>query len=242
MGKYENIPSLRKYVLTKNNKNTKELEKIGKQWTKVAAENRLSYEIDWLGVPVIQTPEDLVLMQELIFNVRPDIIVETGVAHGGSSIFYASLLELLDNGKVIGIDIDIRDHNRVVIESHPLYERIEMIQRSSTSEVTINEIKKRIPENSKVLVCLDSDHTKNHVLKELELYNELVSTGSYIVVFDTNTSELAELGTCNRKYIDNGPMEAVEEFLQNNDNFEIDKSYNKLYISYSKNGYLRRIR
>ena len=185
MGKYENIPSLRKYVLTKNNKNTKELEKIGKQWTKVAAENRLSYEIDWLGVPVIQTPEDLVLMQELIFNVRPDIIVETGVAHGGSSIFYASLLELLDNGKVIGIDIDIRDHNRVVIESHPLYERIEMRQRSSTSEVTINEIKKRIPENSKVLVCLDSDHTKNHVLKELELYNELVSTGSYIVVFDT---------------------------------------------------------
>ena len=117
-----------------------------------------------------------------------------------------------------------------------------MIQRSSTSEVTINEIKKRIPENSKVLVCLDSDHTKNHVLKELELYNELVSTGSYIVVFDTNTSELAELGTCDRKYIDNGPMEAVEEFLQNNDNFEIDKSYNKLYISYSQNGYLRRIR
>lgn len=242
MGKYENILSLRKYVLTKNNKNTKELEKIGKQWTKVAAENRLSYEIDWLGVPVIQTPEDLVLTQELIFNVQPDIIVETGVAHGGSSIFYASLLELLDNGKVIGIDIDIRDHNRVVIESHPLCKRIEMIQGSSTSEATINEIKKRIPENSKVLVCLDSDHTKNHVLKELELYNELVSTGSYIVVFDTNTSELAELGTCDKKYIDNGPMEAVEEFLQNNDNFEIDKSYNKLYISYSKNGYLRRIR
>ena len=242
MGKYENIPSLRKYVLTKNNKNTKELEKIGKQWTKVAAENRLSYEIDWLGVPVIQTPEDLVLMQELIFNVQPDIIVETGVAHGGSSIFYASLLELLDNGKVIGIDIDIRDHNRVVIESHPLYKRIEMIQRSSTSDAAINEIKKRIPKNSKVLVCLDSDHTKNHVLKELELYNELVSTGSYIVVFDTNTSELAELGTCDKKYIDNGPMEAVEEFLQNNDNFEIDKSYNKLYISYSQNGYLRRIR
>lgn len=242
MGKYENIPSLRKYVLTKNNKNTKELEKIGKQWTKVAAENRLSYEIDWLGVPVIQTPEDLVLMQELIFNVQPDIIVETGVAHGGSSIFYASLLELLDNGKLIGVDIDIRDHNRVVIESHPLYKRIEMIQRSSTSDATINEIKKRIPKNSKVLVCLDSDHTKNHVLKELELYNELVSTGSYIVVFDTNTSELAELGTCDRKYIDNGPMEAVEEFLQNTDNFEIDKSYNKLYISYSQNGYLRRIR
>jgi cephalosporin hydroxylase len=242
MGKYENIPSLRKYVLTKNNKNTKELEKIGKQWTKVAHENKLSYEIDWLGMPVIQTPEDLILMQELIFKLKPDVIVETGIAHGGSLIYYASLLELLGKGKVIGIDIDIKEHNRKVIESHPLFERIEMIQGSSTSPEIVDETKKRISENSKVLVCLDSDHTKNHVLKELELYNELVSTGSYIVVFDTNTSELAELGTCDRKYIDNGPMEAVEEFLQNNDNFEIDKSYNKLYISYSQNGYLRRIR
>jgi cephalosporin hydroxylase len=242
MGKYENIPSLRKYVLTKNNKNTKELEKIGKQWTKVAHENKLSYEIDWLGMPVIQTPEDLILMQELIFKLKPDVIVETGIAHGGSLIYYASLLELLGKGKVIGIDIDIKEHNRKVIESHPLFERIEMIQGSSTSPEIVDETKKRISENSKVLVCLDSDHTKNHVLKELELYNELVSTGSYIVVFDTNTSELAKLGTCDRKYIDNGPMEAVEEFLQNNDNFEIDKSYNKLYISYSQNGYLRRIR
>jgi len=242
MGKYDDIALLRKYVRIKDDKNEEELEKIGMQWTKVAHENRLSYEVDWLGIPVIQTPEDLILMQELIFKVKPDVIVETGIAHGGSLIYYASLLELLDKGKVIGVDIEIRDHNKKAIESHPLFNRIEMIQGSSTSMETINEIKKRISKNSKVLVCLDSDHTKNHVLKELELYQELVSTGSYMVVFDTNTSKLAELGACDKKYINNSPKEAIDDFLRQTNDFEIDKHYNKLYISYSPNGYLRRIK
>lgn len=242
MGKYNNIPSLRKYVLTKDDKNTKELEEVGLRWAKVSVENRLSYEIDWLGVPVIQTPEDLILMQELIFRVQPDFIIESGIAHGGSLIFYASLMELLNKGKVIGVDIEIREHNRKVIEAHPLYKRIEMIEGDSVSDETIQEIRRRVPADSNVIVCLDSDHTKAHVLKELQLYQDFVVPGCYIVVFDTNTSKLAELGACDKKYINNGPKEAVDEFLEINNDFDIDEQYNKLYVSYNPDGYLRRIK
>jgi len=237
---YQNIPSLRKYVLTKKNKNIKELEKEAIKWAKVSAENRLFYEIDWLGVPIIQTPEDMVLMQELIFKVQPDIIIESGVAHGGSLIYYASLLELLGKGKVIGIDIEIREHNRRVIERHPIFKRIELLEGNSVSEETIEKIRKMVPKDSKVIVCLDSNHIKSHVLRELQIYNSFVNPGSYIVVFDTITSKLAELGACDKIYINNSSKEAVEEFLKVNNNFEIDKHYNKLYISYSPNGYLRR--
>jgi len=242
MNNYERIPSLRKYVLTKRDKNTLDLEKVGLQWTKVAEENRLSYEIDWLGVPVIQTPEDLILVQELIFKVKPDFIIESGIAHGGSLIYYASLMELLGKGKVVGVDIEIRENNRKVIEAHPLFKRIEMIEGDSVSDDTIREIRKRVPKNSKAIVCLDSNHTKAHVLKELQLYQDFVVPGCYIVVFDTNTSKLAELGACDKKYINNGPKEAAEEFLRINDNFEVDKYYNKLYVSCSPDGYLRRIK
>ena len=237
---YQNIPSLRKYVRIKRNKNIIELEMEAIKWAKVSAENYLSYEIDWLGVPIIQTPEDMILMQELIFKIKPDVIIETGIAHGGSLIYYASLLELLGKGKVIGVDIEIREHNRRVIEVHPMFKRIELIEGSSVSDETIEKITKIVPKNSKVIVCLDSNHTKEHVLKELQLYNSFVNPGSYIVVFDTNTSKLAELGACDKMYINNSPKEAVEDFLKANDNFEIDKYYNKLYISYSPNGYLRR--
>ena len=237
---YQNIASLRKYVLTKENKNIRELEKEAIKWVKVSAENRLSYEIDWLGVPIIQTPEDMVLMQELIFKVQPDIIIETGIAHGGSLIYYASLLELLGKGKVIGIDIEIREHNRKVLERHSMFKRIELIEGSSISEEIIKKIRKMVSKDSKVIVCLDSNHTKDHVLQELQLYNSFVNHGSYIVVFDTITSKMARLGVCEKRYINNGPKEAVEDFLKVNNNFEIDKHYNKLYISYSPNGYLRR--
>ncbi len=139
---YQNIPSLRKYVLTKKNKNIKELEEAAIKWAKVSVENCLSYEIDWLGVPIIQTPEDMVLMQELIFKVQPDIIIETGIAHGGSLIYYAPLLELLGKGKVIGIDIKIRENNRKVIEVHPMFKRTELIEGNSISEETIEKIEK----------------------------------------------------------------------------------------------------
>jgi len=239
---YGRVGSLRKYVLKRAQKNTGELEEIGLKWAKVAAENRLSYEIDWLGVPVIQTPEDLILIQELIFNIKPDVIIETGIGHGGGLIYYASLMELLNRGKVIGVDIDIREHNRKVIEAHPLFKRIEMIEGDSVSAQTIGEVKKRIPQGCKVIVCLDSDHTKPHVLRELELYQDFVIPGCYIVVFDTIASELAKLGVGEREYISNGPKEAVDEFLRISDDFQIDKHFNKLYVSCSQNGYLKRIK
>ncbi len=239
---YKNIPSLKKYVLTKKDKNIKKLEKAGMKWAKECEENHLSYEIEWLGVPVIQTPEDLVLLQELIFKLQPDFILEIGIAHGGGMIFEASLLELLGKGKVIGVDIEIREHNKKVIEMHPLVKRIEMIQGNSISKEVIKEIKKRIPKSSKVIVCLDSNHAKPHVLRELELYQDFVLPGSYIVVFDTISSDLAKLGASKKIYIDNGPGEAVNEFLKKNNNFKIDKQFNKLYCSHNKDGYLKRVK
>lgn len=239
---YKNLPSLRKYVLTKKDKDIEELEKVGLEWAVISEKNRLSYEIDWLGVPVIQTPEDLVLLQELIFQVQPDFILEIGIAHGGGMIFEASLLELLGHGKVIGVDIEIREHNRRVIEGHPLSKRIEMLEGDSVSPQIIAELRKRIPAGSKVIVCLDSDHSKSHVLRELELYQQFVVPGCYIVVSDTIASELAKRGVATRSYPEGGPGEAVVEFLKNNDNFEIDKRFNKLYCSHNQNGYLKRVK
>ncbi len=247
---YKNIPSLRNYptivnknfVLTKENKNIEGLKKAAGEWSKTCSANKLSYEIDWLGVPIIQTVEDVVLLQELIFKVQPDVIIESGIAHGGGMIFEASILELLGKGKVIGIDIEIREHNREVIEAHPLAKRIEMIQGSSIAEETIYEIRKRIFPGSKVLVCLDSNHTKTHVLRELELYQQFVMPGSYIVVFDTIASDLAKVGLSEQVHIDNGPAEAVAEFLQRNNNFQIDTHFNKLYSSHNQNGYLKRVK
>lgn len=242
MNDYKNIPSLRKYVRVKENKDTRELEKVGMEWATACDKNHLSYEIDWLGVPVIQTPEDLVLLQELIFKIQPDVILEIGIAHGGGMIYYASLMELLNKGKVIGVDVEIREHNRKVIEAHPLAKRIEMIEGSSVSSEVIQEIRKRIPEHSQTLVFLDSDHTKPHVLQELRSYQEFVPRGSYMVVFDTISSELAKRGAAKEIYINNGPGEAVEEFLRENSNFQVDKQFNKLYSSHNRDGYLKRIK
>lgn len=247
---YKNIPSLRNYpqtvyknfILTKEDKNTEELNRVGVEWAGVCSKNKLSYEIDWLGVPIIQTAEDIILLQELIFKIQPDVIIESGIAHGGGMIFEASLLELLGKGKVIGIDIEIREHNRKVIESHPLSKRIELIQGSSIATETLYEVRRRIPMGSTVIVCLDSDHTKPHVLHELELYQQFVNLGSYIVVFDTISSELAKRGAAKEIYINNGPSEAVAEFLQRNNNFQIDTHFNKLYSSHSQNGYLKRVK
>ena len=226
----------------KRKKNISELKKARLIWLNVFAKNRLSYEIEWMGIPIIQSSEDIVLMQELIFNIKPDVIIETGIAHGGSLIFYSSLLELLGSGQVIGVDIDIRNHNKKAIEAHPMFKRIKLVQGDSTSKKTIKKVKKMIPHDSKVLICLDSRHTKSHVLKELKLYEHFVSKGSYIVVFDTVTSELAKIGVLDSKYINNGPGDAVEEFLKENKNFKIDKKFNRLYISANNDGYLRRVK
>jgi cephalosporin hydroxylase len=218
------------------------LEKAALDWASVCSKNKLSYEIDWLGIPVIQTPEDLVLLQEVIFKVKPDFVLEVGIAHGGGMIFEASLLELLGKGKVIGIDVEIREHNRKALEAHPLIKRIEIIEGSSVDPEVVERVRGMIPAGSKTLVCLDSDHTKPHVLKELEIYQEFVAPGSYIVVFDTISSALAKRGASKQIEIDNGPGEAVTEFLKTNGNFEIDKEFNKLYSSHNQDGYLKRIK
>jgi len=242
MNNYDDIPSLRKHVLTEENKNVEELEKAALDWASICSKNKLSYEIDWLGIPVIQTPEDLVLLQEVIFKVKPDVILEVGIAHGGGMIFEASLLELLGRGKVIGVDVEIREHNRKALEAHPLIKRIEMIEGSSIDPAIVDKVRKMIPAGSRVLVCLDSDHTKPHVLKELEIYQEFVPPGSYIVVFDTISSALAKRGASKKIEIDNGPGEAVTEFLKTNDSFEVDENFDKLYSSHNQGGYLKRVK
>jgi perosamine synthetase len=240
---YNDLPSLRDYVSVKKDKNLIELEEAGLKWMKVREENRLDYELDWLGVPIIQAPEDLTLMQELIFKLKPDYIIEIGIAHGGSLIFYSSLFELFKKkGKIIGADIEIREHNRNVLEKHPLFHRVELIEGNSVSEDIFNQIKNKIPFGAKVLVCLDSDHTKLHVLKELQMYSALVTLGSYLVVFDSNSSQLAKLGAADPIYLNNGPLEAIEDFLKDNKNFEIDFHYNRFFISSNPNGFLKRVK
>lgn len=196
----------------------------------------------WLGRPVIQLPQDLWAMQEIIWNIRPDFIIETGVARGGSLIFYASMLEMTGKGKVIGIDIDIRKHNRVEIEAHPLQHRTVLIEGSSVSPSVVDQVKSITAGAKSILVSLDSNHTHEHVLNELELYTPFVSVDSYCVVFDTAVEDLA------RKFpiVDrpwgpgNNPKTAVWEFLKTNDRFVIDKDIEmKILITAAPDGYLR---
>ncbi len=236
-----NLPSLQKYVQRCTNKNENELKKYGIKWLQASAKNKIDYELEWFGVPVIQTAEDLLLMQELIFNVKPDVIIETGIAHGGSLIYYASLFELIGKGTVIGVDIDIRSHNRKVLEAHPFFKRIKLIEGNSISNQVINQINTQLSKDLTIIVCLDSNHYKDHVLQELLLYRQFVCKNSYMVVFDTATSLMAELGAIDELYKNNGPIEAVNEFLKIDKNFVIDETFNKLIISTSTNGYLKRL-
>ena len=204
-----------------------------------------SYNFSWMGRPIIQYPQDMIVMQELIWNIKPDLVIETGIAHGGSLIYYASILELIGHGQVLGIDIDIREHNRKEIEQHPMFKRIDMIQGSSISEETAARVRAFATGKEKILVCLDSNHTHEHVLAELNLYAPLVSLNSYIVVFDTIVEDLPE-GYFSQKRpwgISNNPKTAVHEFLKNNDQFVIDHSIdNKVLISVAPEGYLKRIK
>jgi len=225
-------------------KNNNLFNELGLPFIKNSAKYRYSYNFSWLGRPIIQYPQDLVAMQELIWETKPDLIIETGIAHGGSLIFYASMLELLGgNERVVGIDIDIRKHNRVEIEKHPMFKRITMIEGSSTEEEIVKEVR-RMAEGKKVLVCLDSNHTHEHVLNELELYAPLVSVGSYCVVFDTIIEDMPTDSFLDRPWgRGNNPKTAVYEFLKNNDYFEIDKNIeNKLLITVAPDGYLRRVK
>jgi len=221
------------------------LQAASKVFNDVSNSNQYSYNFSWMGRPIIQYPQDMVAMQEIIWDVKPDIIIETGIAHGGSLIYYASIMELIGHGEVLGIDIDIREHNRVEIEKHPMFKRIGMIQGSSIDTSIVDEVRKRAEGKERILVCLDSNHTHEHVLNELEMYSPFVSLNSYIVVFDTIVENLPE-GYFSQKRpwgISNNPKTAVESFLNNNENFVIDDQIdNKLLISVAPGGYLKRVK
>lgn len=205
---------------------------------------RYSYNFSWMGRPIIQYPQDIIAMQEIVWEVKPDLIIETGIAHGGSIVYYASLLELIGKGEVLGIDIDIRAHNRKAIENHPMYKRINMIEGSSIDVNTLKKVKDIAEGKQAVLISLDSNHTHEHVLAELNMYAPLVSPGSYIVVFDTIVEDLPDYYLPDRpwKKGDN-PKTAVLEFLKTNDHFAVDSDMdNKLLISVNPKGYLKRIK
>lgn len=222
-----------------------DLQNLSQQWSQDAIRSRYSYNFTWMGRPIIQFPQDMIVMQEIIWRVKPDLIIECGIAHGGSLIYYASLLELIGgNGLVLGIDIDIRPHNRIAIEDHPMSKRIKMIEGSSTDENLVKEIYTIASEKNCVLVSLDSNHTHEHVLRELELYSPLVTKNSYIVVFDTIIEDMPPNFYHDRDWDQgNNPKTAVYEFLRNNDRFQIDKDIqHKILITASPDGYLQCIK
>ena len=209
-------------------------------------EHKYSYHFKWMGLPIIQFPQDIVAMQEIIWDIKPDFIVETGVARGGSIVFYASMLELLHgerNKKVIGIDIGIRAHNRKRIENHAMYKNICLIEGSSTDSDVIVQIDEIIAKHGlkKGLVILDSMHTHDHVLHELRCYNKYVNKDSYLVVFDTVIEYMPEESIGNRPWgKGNSPKTAVDVFLKENDRFIIDEDIDsKLLITTNPSGYLR---
>ena len=232
----------------------------GQQFLRATTVTKYSYNFAWLGRPIIQYPQDMVAMQELIWEIKPDLIIETGIAHGGSLILSASMLALLDmtdaiesgitinpnesKRKVLGIDIDIRAHNREAIEAHPMASRIQMIQGSSIAPEIIEQVHAIAANYARILVFLDSNHTHDHVLAELEAYAPLTSIGSYCVAFDTLVEDMPKEMFSDRPWgPGNNPKTAVWEYLKTHTEFEIDKSIqNKLLLTVAPDGYLKKVR
>jgi cephalosporin hydroxylase len=237
----------------------KEIQALSRIWLRLTNQHKYTYNFSWLGRPIIQCPQDMVAIQELIWDIKPDLIIETGIAHGGSLILSASMLALLDmtdaiessvtinpkesKRKVLGIDIDIRAHNRAAIEAHPMATRIQMIQGSSIAPEIIEQVHTIAENYSRILVFLDSNHTHDHVLAELEAYAPLTSVGSYCVAFDTVVEDMPKEMFPDRPWgPGNNPKTAVWEYLKTHPEFEIDKSIqHKLLITVAPDGYLKRI-
>lgn len=220
---------------------TKEgLDALSRLWVKSAAHHRLMYEPSWLGIPIIQFPEDVLAMQELIWKIKPDVIIETGVAHGGTAIFYASMLELLGKGKVIGIDIDIRKYNEVAIKSHFLSKRIHLIQGSSIDPAVLQQVRNMLSPGDKVLVTLDSNHSYDHVLKELKLYAPFVSNDSYLVAMDGAQEWVWDIPAGKKEWKQDNPLRAIKDFLKSHPEWESDPYYTRLMITSSPLGFLRK--
>nr|WP_233851766.1 cephalosporin hydroxylase family protein [Paraburkholderia sp. HD33-4] len=232
----------------------------GREFFLASAARQYSYNFHWLGRPIIQYPQDVMAMQELIWQVRPDLIIETGIAHGGSLILSASMLAMLDycdavesntlldpakpKRRVVGVDIDIRAHNRAAMEAHPLANRIDMIQGSSIAPEIIEQVRRHAEGKQTVLVCLDSNHTHDHVLAELEAYAPLVTPGSYCVAFDTVIEDMPQGSFPDRPWdVGNNPKTAVWSFVNAHPEFEIDREMDhRLLISVAPEGYLKRTR
>ena len=224
------IDDIEKKVTIESNGNEKELDfyspeafaSLSDLWLKMGWGLKYTYTFTWMGRPVIQLPEDMLRTQELIFSLRPDVIVETGVAHGGSLVFYASLCSLMGKGRVVGVDIEIRPHNRKAIEEHPLASWITLIEGNAVAPEIFEQVCSECSSAEVVLVLLDSCHEKDHVLKELELYSQLVSVGSYIVATDGIMQNLQGTPRSKNDWNWNNPAEAAREFVKNNPRFAIE--------------------
>ena len=247
-------------VEIQNQSNDPRLNELTREWFDEATKHNYSYHFEWLGRPIIQFPQDIIGTQQLLWAVKPDLIIETGIARGGSLIFYASILELIAqcggpvNAKVLGIDIDIRAHNKEAILTHPMSKRIEMIEGSSIDNAIADQVKQRAECAKRVMVCLDSNHTHDHVLQELRLYAPLVSKGSYIIVFDTVVEDLPSSLINDRPWAKgNNPKTAVYEYLREIQKNDIragdglrlqlendDYLQSQLLITVAPSGYLKR--
>lgn len=238
---------------------SRHLQNLATDFMIATSPGKYTYNFDWLGRPIIQFPQDIVAFQELVWLVKPDLIIETGIAHGGSLVLSASLMALMDmcdgiraqscfdpsisKRKVLGIDIDIRASNREAIERHPMSSRIQMIEGSSVALDTVRQVQEIAASYSNILVCLDSNHTHDHVLKELTAYAPLVSKGSYCIVWDTSIEDVPKSLFLDRPWgPGNSPKTAVWEYLKSHPEFEIDKDIqHKLLITVALDGYLRRV-
>lgn len=198
-------------------------EAISREWVRVGWNQKYQYTFSWMGRPVIQLPEDMIRMQEAVFQIKPDVIIETGVAHGGSLIFYSSLCKVMEKGRVIGIDIEIRPHNRAAIEAHPLNDRIALIEGSSIAPEIVAHVKSLVKPGETVLVILDSNHTYAHVADELEAYADLVTQGSYIVATDGIMYDLADVPRGQPEWVTDNPTRAARDFAAKNPEFVIEQ-------------------
>lgn len=256
----EELFAQERFDRAKSYANHDKLNSLAHDWIFHSMQEKYLYNFDWLGRPIIQYPEDMVAVQELVWKIRPTMIIETGIAHGGSLVLSASMLALLDycdaaesgssltprqsKRRVVGVDIDIRDHNRRAIEAHPLSHMISMVEGSSIDPSTVDKVRQFVSGHERVMVFLDSNHTHEHVLQELKLYGVMTSIGSYCVVFDTFVEDMPPKYFADRPWDKgNSPKTAVEAFVQIDDRFVIDRGIDqKLLITVAPSGYLKRVK
>jgi len=222
-------------------------ELISEQWLRIGWNQKYSYAFTWMGRPIIQIPEDMIRIQEVIYRVKPDVIIETGIAHGGSLVFYASLCKAMGKGRVIGIDIEIRPQNRKAIETHELSPLITLVEGSSIASGVIERVKSFVKPKEAVMVVLDSDHSKRHVLAELEAYHDLINPKSYIIVADGIMKDLHDVPRGKPEWTWNNPAAAATEFVQKHPEFVLEEpiwpfneSELRRNVTYCFGGWLRR--